>query len=305
MAYDCLSRLSRRPETDSLIAISETGLSHSGARLGGLCRARGIELIDTRDPNRSDVLDRLSCSPPDVIFNINSFSILRQTIRAVPSMGIVNFHNGPLPRYAGLNIPTWAIWNAETTHGVAWHFVDESIDGGNLLCGASFPLKNDETAASLMFKCIIEGIRLFDQAFDLLVAGERVGQPQTGPRSYFSRHNIPNDGYLDPGWDNETILRFLRAFDHRPFASMGPRPRVRTAKDDFQFCKARLWPMTSARREAIGAVLVANEDIVRIQTASGILAIESLVDEAGNVVPFDAVTRQKGIAPNNSLPATG
>lgn len=305
MAYDCLSRLSARPEADSVIAITRAGAGHSGARLAGLCSANSIELIDTPDPNGNDVLGRLSDCSPDVIFNVNSFSILREPIRAIPSMGIVNFHNGPLPRYAGLNIPTWAIWNAETTHGVAWHFVDESIDGGNLLCQASFPIKTDETAASLMFKCIVEGIRLFDEAFDRLVAGERVGQPQFGDRSYFGRQNLPNDGYVDLGWDNDTMQRFLRAFDHRPFVSLGPQPRLRTAVGEIQFCKARICPLASTRRAAIGTVLAASEEHIQVQAAAGILMIESIVDEAGSVVPLDVAAGQNGVLPGSSLPAFG
>ena len=303
MGYDCVSRLCNRPEPNSLIVVSEVGHTHSGARLAGLCKRNGIELIDTRDPNADDVVSRLAGRPPDVAFNINGFSILHEPVRSIPPMGIVNFHNGPLPAYAGLNIPTWAIWNAETTHGVAWHFVDETIDGGNILCRVSFPIAKDETAASLMFKCIIEGIGLFDEAFDLLVSGERVGQAQSGTRTYFSRHDIPNDGYVDLGWDNQTMRRFLRAFDYRPFVSLGPCPRVRTSVDDFQFSRARICPLQSTRGAEIGAVLAADTEVIQIQTAAGVLMIESSLDESGRAVPLDVVARQKGLAAGNSLPA--
>ena len=275
----------------------------SGPRLAGLCKDKGVELISARNPNAEDVVNRLSECHPDVIFNINSFSILRQPILSVPSVGVINFHNGPLPRYAGMNIPTWAIWNGELTHGVTWHFVTETIDGGNILCQKSFPIKGDETAASLMFKCIVEGTRVFDQAFNLIVAGENTGSPQSGTRTYFSRTNIPNDGYIDPGWDTETMQRFLRAFDYRPFPSAGPCPRVRTAAGYFRFSRATIYPSQNGTGAETGAVLQADDRAIQIQTASGILMIETSVDEAGRSIPLNQTIQQQGLAPGKRLPA--
>ena len=42
--------------------------------------------------------------------------------------GAVNFHDGPLPAYAGLNAPVWAILNREATHGITWHLIEGGIE---------------------------------------------------------------------------------------------------------------------------------------------------------------------------------
>lgn len=303
MAYDCVSRLCKRTETSSLVLVSNIGDDPSSTRLAGLCKKNSIELISAIDPNAEDVINRLSECPPDVIFNIDSFSILRQSILSIPSAGVINFHNGPLPKYAGMNIPTWAIWNGETIHGVTWHFVTETVDGGNILCQTSFPIKGDETAASLMFKCIVEGTRLFDQAFNLIVAGEHTGSPQSGTRTYFSRTSIPNDGYIDPGWNAETMQRFLRAFDYRPFPAAGPCPRIRTPSGYCRFSKARIDPSQDSTGAETGAVLQVDDEAIRIQTASGILMIETAVDEAGRPIPLNRAAQQQDLAPGKRLPA--
>ncbi|HYN05182.1 MAG TPA: formyltransferase family protein, partial [Vicinamibacteria bacterium] len=65
----------------------------------------------------------------------------------------VNFHDGPLPRYAGLNVTSWAILGRETTHGVTWHEMTARPDAGRLLEQRVFDVAPDETAFSLNAKC--------------------------------------------------------------------------------------------------------------------------------------------------------
>ena len=53
-------------------------------------------------------------------------------VLALAARGAINFHDGPLPRYAGLNAPVWAILNREPAHGVTWHLIEGGIDEGDI-----------------------------------------------------------------------------------------------------------------------------------------------------------------------------
>ncbi len=64
-----------------------------------------------------------------------------------------------------MNIPSWAIINGESKHGVTWHFIDTGIDTGNIIAQKIFPLDKDVTAGRLMSKCIMEGLTLFKRNF--------------------------------------------------------------------------------------------------------------------------------------------
>ena len=47
--------------------------------------------------------------------------MIRPDVLAKARLGGINFHDGPLPRYAGLYVTAWALMNRETSHGVTWH----------------------------------------------------------------------------------------------------------------------------------------------------------------------------------------
>src|SRR5262245_38943901 len=61
----------------------------------------------------------------------------------------INFHDAPLPRYAGLHATSWAIVNGEREHGISWHEVTAGIDEGRLLVQVPVPIADDDTALTL------------------------------------------------------------------------------------------------------------------------------------------------------------
>src|SRR4051794_31786216 len=65
----------------------------------------------------TDLAGLLREQPVDYLFSIANLAILSPEILQFPRKLAINYHNGPLPRYAGLNVPSWAILNHETTHG--------------------------------------------------------------------------------------------------------------------------------------------------------------------------------------------
>jgi folate-dependent phosphoribosylglycinamide formyltransferase PurN len=75
----------------------------------------------------------------------------------------INYHDAPLPRYAGSNATSWAILNGEQNHAVSWHVINECIDGGDILKQYLIPLQPDETALSLNFKCAEQAVASFSE----------------------------------------------------------------------------------------------------------------------------------------------
>ena len=75
----------------------------------------------------------------DWLLSIANLSVLPDALIARAAKGAVNFHDGPLPRYAGLNAPLWAMLNGETRHGVTWHRIEGGIDEGRVLQQAGLP----------------------------------------------------------------------------------------------------------------------------------------------------------------------
>ncbi len=97
--------------------------------------------------------------PCDFLFSIANGDIIPKSILNFPRVYAINYHNSPLPKYAGLYATSWAILNHETEHAISWHIIQEKIDIGDILKQSWFPIDEDDTALSLNLKCYEHAIR--------------------------------------------------------------------------------------------------------------------------------------------------
>mgnify|MGYP003681959118 CR=1 FL=1 len=125
--------------------------------------------------------------------------------------GAVNFHDGPLPRYAGLNAPVWAQINGEQAHGITWHMIEAGIDEGDILAQATFPIAADDTALTLNTRCYEAAIETFPGLVDQLATGAPTRLAQDlSQRSYFGLHARPAQAaVLDFAQPTEDLLRLV------------------------------------------------------------------------------------------------
>ena len=69
--------------------------------VSGWAEGRGIAAIAPG----TGLADRLAPVEPDWLLSIANLDMLPRAVLALPRRGAVNFHDGPLPAYAGLNAP--------------------------------------------------------------------------------------------------------------------------------------------------------------------------------------------------------
>jgi methionyl-tRNA formyltransferase len=89
-------------------------------------------------------------------------------VLALPQKGAINFHDGPLPRYAGLYATSWALLHGEEQHGVSWHTMLADIDAGEILKQQLFPISAEDTAFDLNVKAYEAAIASFTELVDEL-----------------------------------------------------------------------------------------------------------------------------------------
>jgi methionyl-tRNA formyltransferase len=229
------------PKVEIVVTTTEPG----GARRPVVAEAAGRLGLAVRPTNvLSDVsfAEWIRDRHVDLLLNVHSLTVLDAAVVSAPAIGSFNLHPGPLPQYAGLNVPSWAIYLGETHHGVTLHWMNADIDAGPIAYESSFELDEIDTGLSLTAKCVRQGVPLVSQ---LIADAARdpalipVLDQDAGGRRYFGRE-VPNDGNVIWSAPAREVVRFVRAADYAPFASPWGIPRARLEGRPVGIAKASL-----------------------------------------------------------------
>src|SRR4030095_6233810 len=85
----------------------------------------------------------------DYLFSVANLRMLPAALIARARKLAVNFHDAPLPRYAGLNAPSWALMAQEKDHGVTWHEMTPAVDAGRIVRPNTVAISADATTVRL------------------------------------------------------------------------------------------------------------------------------------------------------------
>jgi methionyl-tRNA formyltransferase len=178
----------------------------------------------------------------DLLLNVHSTVVIRKEVLEAPRLGAFNLHPGPLPRYAGLNSASWAIYRGETQHGVTLHKLVPEIDAGPIVYQETLDVGGEETGLTLTAKCVDVGIPLVLRLLAAAAQGPTyiplIPQDLT-KREYFGRE-VPANGQLSWSWPVRQIDRFVRAADYLPFPSPWGAPRTRLGDTTLGIAKVQL-----------------------------------------------------------------
>lgn len=207
---------------DSMSQCCANIMIEEGYNLMGICSSDILlkAFAEKYDIPYTDSLETLSLwmrkTGCNFLFSIVNGRIINPDLIALPSEFSINFHNAPLPKYAGVHATSWAILNKENQHGSTWHILEEDIDTGDILKQEIFDIDEYDTGFSLNIKCVESGVRLFKKLIAELSDGSYFRIPQKlSLRSYYSLHQKPKYfGVIR--WNefsSEDIYRLHRASD--------------------------------------------------------------------------------------------
>ena len=175
----------------------------------------------------------------DLLLNVHSLYIVPEAVLRVPAQGAYNLHPGPLPDYAGLNAPSWAIYNGEDSHGVTLHRMEPGIDTGPIAFQERFAITPEDTGLSLSLRCAEKGLALIERLLAADPACLALAPQDLGRRRYFGR-GVPQGGRIDWRHSARRMHAFVRACDYHPFASPWGVPRARLADREVEIRKVAL-----------------------------------------------------------------
>ena len=213
----------------------------SGASLWDAAAKLGLPTWPAQLVKDPLLAERMRAEEVDLLLNVHSLYVIHGTVLGAPRIGAFNLHPGPLPRYAGLNAVSWAIYQGERSHGVTVHWMAPEIDAGPIAYQSLFPIDENDTALSLAARCVREGLPLMMRLLDVAAKhpAEIPAVPQDIEKREYFPAGVPEGGRLSWQWPAQKIVDFVRACDYFPFRSPWGHPRTSMGTQELAVVKAR------------------------------------------------------------------
>lgn len=276
------------------------GVVTSEERIRTWCRERGVRVIEASGGWGAALRE----APPfDVLFSITHLSIIPDEILGLPHRMAVNFHDGPLPRYAGLNAPVWALLNQEREYGITWHVMTPGVDEGPILEQVRFPLTSEETAQSLNTRCLAEAVASFPALVGKIAEGCEEPVPQDlSKRTVYRRFDRPAAGCLvDWSASSAAVQAFVRALSFGPHPNPVGLPKA-MAGGARPFVVEAVVPWEGASEGAVpGRVLASGPEGVVVATGDGAVIIAEARCLNGAALSPEALQVRHGLAVGATL----
>lgn len=209
-----------------VVAVLTRGVGSEGATVAGVASQLGYRVWPARQAKENGFAQTVRREGVDLLLNVHSLYVLPGDVVAAPRIGSFNLHPGPLPRYAGLNAPSWAIYYGEQSHAVTVHWMDGGIDTGPIAYQSELAIEGHDTGLTVSAKCVRAGLRLLHDLLEAAVEGAIPRRPQPDEvRRYYGRE-VPHGGWLLWTQSAARVVNFIRACDYRPFTSPWGHPRV-------------------------------------------------------------------------------
>ena len=249
-------------------AIAAVVTRHADVRDWALGRGLRVEA------QHRDLAIRLADMRVDWLLSVANLHMVSADILALARNGGVNFHDGPLPRYAGLNVPVWAMLNGEKRHGISWHLMADGVDAGDVLQTRAFDISSDDTALTLNTRCFEAAVDSFPAVLGQLETGVLRRAPQDlSQRQLYLRSDRPVAfGRIDFAKPVEDIIRLVRALDHGRYWNPLTTAKIATAATVFNVGAAH----HAAGTGAPGQVLSVSDDGLVVACAGGAVRLSQL-----------------------------
>ncbi len=252
------------------------GIISPDALISDWAKTKGIPHILPTD----NLIAFLSQKPFDYLFSIVNSYLLPKEILKLPRSCAINYHDAPLPRYAGVNATSWAVMHQEKTHGVTWHVMANLVDSGDILKQLPLDIADNETAFTLNGKCYEAAIDSFAQLIDELALHQVLVRKQNlDERTYFSRSKRPTGvgvfpftaGVFSFNRCAHEIDALVRALDFGPYPNPLALPKLAFGSEFIVVSQIEV--LDEVSKELPGTVIAIEDRFLKVSTASDDIAL--------------------------------
>ena len=265
--------------------------AHRGQRLTAppvkiRAEAAGIPVLQPPRLRNPGWAERLRALGAEVGVVVAFGQILPKDVLAAPTRGSINVHGSLLPRYRGAAPIAWAIMRGERETGITTFLMDEGMDTGPVLLGASTPIGAEETAGELSERMSRLGADILVETLARL--DTLTPTPQRHEEATLAPRLKKTDGHLDWARPARELTDRVRGCNPWPGAltetTVGPlriwRARTLEARDP----------------AAPGSLVVAGETLA-VTTGDGLVLPVDVQPESRRTVTWAEFLRGARLAP--------
>jgi methionyl-tRNA formyltransferase len=152
------------------------------------------------DINGESYASLIKLVKPDFILTFGC-DLLKENIYNIAKKGTINIHTGIVQSYRGVDSSLWAIYEENPEGiGATLHYVDNSIDAGDIIAQKKADLKVDYDLYDVFLSSCVAGFELLKESLPLLESGE------------ISAYKLKDKGRLFQKKDkNEDVVRVAKS----------------------------------------------------------------------------------------------
>jgi polyketide synthase PksN len=182
--------------------------------------------------------------------------------------------------------------HGEKTHGVTWHVMTATVDGGNILKQISVAINSDETTFTLNGKCYEAAIYSFAELIDELSSNQTLVRKQNlDERTYFGRYRrLRAGGVLSFNCCAHDIDADLRALDFGPYPNRLGLAKLVIGNNSIVVSKLQV--LSDRPKSPPGTITAIEPSFLTVSTANYSVALQQVLTIGGQVLPIpDFVAR--------------
>ena len=170
---------------------------------------------EVRHLSDSTVYETLASYEPDILCVACFSHLIPRSIIDLPRLGCLNVHPSLLPANRGPVPLFWTFRNGDHETGVTIHFLDETMDTGDILAQERIEVPNGISYTQLEMQCAQIGGSLLTNVVQNLYKGNIARIAQDTKKS--SYHSFPtNEDFIvhTEEWDAQHVYNFINGIGH-------------------------------------------------------------------------------------------
>lgn len=232
---------------------------------------KGLKVLQPENINAEESMREIENLSPEILISASYHQIIKKEL--INRYTIINAHGAPLPRYRGRAPIAWSIINGEKEGAVTVHFVDETIDTGDIILQKKFSIEESDYASDVLKKIL----GVFPEAVCEAVSqieNNTVNPTKQNPYDgwYFPKRTEA-DGVTNFNSNTKDVYNWIRA-QTSPY----PGAFAYTKKKKVIFQKVEL-PKDTTRISPVGGIVFGKTEQggVKVTTKDGYITINSVI----------------------------